>query len=97
MTKQVQPPKKKVPMRTCVGCRTEQPKKELMRIVRTEEGTLIYDPTGRAHGRGAYLCKKKECLDVACKNHGLERAFSAPVSKEALMQLSVSVFGEPKE
>ena len=84
-------PQKKIPMRTCVGCRTEQPKKELARIVRTEDGSLIYDPTGRAHGRGAYLCKKKTCLEAALKNHGLEKAFSSPVSREAVMELAESM------
>ena len=47
---------KKIPMRMCVACREMKPKKELIRVVRTPEGEVLLDPTGRRNGRGAYLC-----------------------------------------
>ena len=65
---------KKIPMRQCLGCREMKPKKELIRVVRTPEGEVLLDPTGRRNGRGAYLCCKKECLARAVKTRALERA-----------------------
>ena len=59
-------PKKK-PQRTCVACRTKRDKKDLMRIVLTPEGEIRFDPTGRAAGRGSYLCRNEECLKQAAK------------------------------
>ena len=53
---------KKIPMRTCVMCRQQKDKRELMRIVRTPEGKVAFDPTGKANGRGAYVCSSEECL-----------------------------------
>ena len=66
---------KKVPMRMCVACREMRPKKELLRVVRTPEGTVAVDRTGRMNGRGAYLCSRAECLNKALKTRALERAF----------------------
>ena len=68
---------KKIPMRMCVSCREMQPKKELVRVVRTPEGAVVLDTTGRANGRGAYLCKKCACLEKAIKSRALERALRA--------------------
>ena len=65
MAKQ-QKPMKHIPQRTCVGCRETLSKRELMRIVRTPEG-VIYDPTGKAKGRGAYLHDKQSCWERALK------------------------------
>jgi len=65
---------KKVPMRMCVACREMKPKKELLRVVRTPEGTVEVDRTGRKNGRGAYLCGTLDCLNKAVKTHALERA-----------------------
>ena len=67
---------KKIPMRMCVSCREMQPKKELVRVVRTPEGAVVLDTTGRANGRGAYLCKKSTCLEKAIKSRALERALA---------------------
>ena len=69
-------------MRMCVSCREMQPKKELVRIVRTPEGAVVLDTTGRANGRGAYLCKKSACLEKAIKSHALERALEAKIDNE---------------
>ncbi len=69
-------------MRMCVSCREMQPKKELMRVVRTPEGAVVLDATGRANGRGAYLCKKSACLEKAIKSRALERALETKIESE---------------
>ncbi len=73
---------KKVPMRMCVGCREMKPKKELLRVVRSPEGTVSIDTTGRKPGRGAYVCRSAECLKRAIKQKQLERAFECPLGEE---------------
>jgi predicted RNA-binding protein YlxR (DUF448 family) len=65
---------RRLPDRTCVACRTVRPKRELVRIVRTSAGDVIVDPTGRAAGRGAYICRTVECRDKAIHKGGLARA-----------------------
>lgn len=78
---------KKVPMRTCVGCRTVRPKKELIRVVRDPQGELHVDSTGKRSGRGAYICPSLECLRAAVKGKRLERALERPVPAEVLAAL----------
>ena len=73
---------KKVPMRQCVGCGEMKSKKEMMRILKTEEGDIVLDITGKKNGRGAYLCKTEECLKKARKNRGIERSFKKSISAE---------------
>jgi len=73
---------KKIPMRMCVSCREMRPKKELTRVVRTPEGNVVIDPTGRANGRGAYLCLRTACLDKAVKSRALERALGVKIEPE---------------
>lgn len=60
--------------RTCVGCGEESPRRELMRIVRMPDGSIKYDPTGKANGRGAYICRSLECVQLARKKNALARA-----------------------
>ncbi len=67
----------------CVGCRQMKEKKEMIRVIRTQEGEFIIDMTGRKNGRGAYICKNTDCLDQAFKNHGLERSFKTKIPKAA--------------
>ena len=66
---------KKIPMRKCIGCGEMKSKKELIRIIRTPEGEIVLDKTGRQNGRGAYICDDAECFKKARKNKGLERSF----------------------
>ena len=73
---------RKTPMRMCVGCREMQPKKSLIRVVRSPEGDVSMDPTGRKAGRGAYVCKNAQCLQKALKQKQLERAFSCTRGEE---------------
>ena len=70
---------RKIPMRKCVGCNKMKPKRELIRVVRGPEGGISLDRTGKANGRGAYLCPDAECLKRARKRRSLERAFGCLV------------------
>lgn len=74
--------KKKMPMRQCVGCNEMKNKKEMMRVLRTSDGSIELDTTGKKNGRGAYLCMTKECLMKARKNKGLERSFKMKIPDE---------------
>ncbi len=74
-------------MRQCIGCKQMKSKKELMRVLRTSEGTIKLDPTGKLNGRGAYLCYDSSCLEKAMKNKGLERSLHVPVSEEVYASL----------
>jgi uncharacterized protein len=71
-----------VPMRTCVGCRQEQPKRQLVRVVRTPGGPVVVDPTGKAAGRGAYLCHRPECWAAALRRDALAGALKVPLTPE---------------
>lgn len=73
---------KKIPMRMCTGCREMKPKRELVRIVKTSEGAIKLDTTGKMNGRGAYICKSKECLAKVKKSNALSRAFETKVDDE---------------
>lgn len=73
---------KKIPMRQCVGCSEMKSKKEMMRVLKTPEGEICLDTTGKKNGRGAYLCKSMDCLKLARKNRGLERSFKMSISSE---------------
>lgn len=78
---------KKIPMRLCIGCGIMKSKKEMMRILKTDEDTWVLDVTGKKNGRGAYLCKNRECLAKAIKTRGLERSFKMSIPKEVYSQL----------
>lgn len=68
------PQPRPVPQRTCVGCRTVQPKRQLVRLVRLADGSVAIDPTGKAAGRGAYLHDRAECWRQALRNRALDQA-----------------------
>ena len=73
---------KKIPMRQCVGCGEMKSKKEMMRVLKTAEGIICLDVTGKKHGRGAYVCISRECLQKARKNKGLERSFKMSIPND---------------
>ena len=73
---------KKISLRQCVGCGEMRDKKEMMRVLRSAEGPIFLDMTGRKNGRGAYLCKQTECLAKARKNKGLDRSFKQRIPDE---------------
>ena len=79
---------RKIPMRMCVGCREMKPKKELLRAVRSPEGTVSLDSTGKKAGRGAYVCLSAECLKKALKQRQLDRALDAHLDDAANQQLT---------
>lgn len=70
---------RKIPQRQCVGCRTMKDKKELLRVVRTPEGEIVLDGSGKRSGRGAYVCHSAECLKKARKSRALERSFELAI------------------
>lgn len=73
---------KKQPVRTCIACRNEFAKKELLRIVKDKDGNFSVDVTGKANGRGAYICRSEDCAKKLKKAKLLDRVFSAPVPVE---------------
>lgn len=88
---------KKVPMRMCVACREMKPKKELIRVVRTPEGDVVADETGRKNGRGAYLCRSEACLNKALKIRALDRALEQPLTEAAVDALRQVIAGGGNE
>ena len=79
---------KKIPMRMCVGCREMKPKKELMRAVRSPEGQVSLDTTGKKPGRGAYCCFNAECLRRALKQGQLDRQLEVKLAPEVNEELT---------
>ncbi len=73
---------KKIPMRKCTGCGEMKPKKELVRVVKSPEGEILLDLTGKKNGRGAYVCKNAACLKKAQKSKRIERAFECAIPDE---------------
>ena len=71
-----------VPQRTCIGCRTSSAKRQFVRVVRTAEGRVQVDATGRQNGRGAYLCERLDCWQEALKRDRLARALRTTISPE---------------
>ena len=82
---------KKLPVRMCSGCGEHFPKKELVRVVRSPEGELSMDLTGRKPGRGAYLCPKVECLRKARKAKRLERSLTCQIPEEVYTRLEEEI------
>ncbi|MBR1663243.1 MAG: YlxR family protein [Ruminococcus sp.] len=78
---------KKIPMRMCVGCSEMKPKKELIRIVKSAEGEISADLTGKKNGRGAYICKNVSCLSLAKKARRLEKSFQCRIDDEVYQSL----------
>lgn len=73
---------KKIPLRQCLGCREMKPKRELVRVVRSPEGEVSVDLTGKKNGRGAYVCRDAECLKKAIRSRALARALEAQIPDE---------------
>ncbi|MCI9388414.1 MAG: YlxR family protein [Lachnospiraceae bacterium] len=78
---------KKIPLRQCIGCREMKPKRDLLRILRTPEGELLLDDTGKKNGRGAYLCRDIQCFAKARKSKALERSFQMGIGQEIYERL----------
>lgn len=82
---------RKIPMRMCVGCREMKPKVQLLRVVKPQEGDAHIDRTGKAPGRGAYVCGQIECLRKAQKSRALERALDARIDEGVFAQLEAQI------
>ncbi|MCA0988080.1 YlxR family protein [Alkalihalobacillus algicola] len=78
---------RKIPMRKCVACQEMKPKKELVRVVRSKEGEIAIDPTGKMNGRGAYLCNSEACFKLARKRNSLSTHLKAEVTDDVYLHL----------
>ena len=85
---------RKIPMRKCTGCNEMKPKKELVRIVKSPEGEISVDLTGKKNGRGAYICHSVKCLNNAVKAKRLERAFECSIPEDVYERLSKELSDE---
>jgi predicted RNA-binding protein YlxR (DUF448 family) len=83
--------KKHQPQRTCIVCRQVKDKRDLIRLVRTPEGGIIIDPTGKANGRGAYLCKTAGCWEQGVQKGRLSRALKTTLTQETLDALKTEL------
>ncbi len=84
---------KKIPQRQCLGCNEHKPKAELLRVLRTPEGEIVLDFTGKRSGRGAYICKNVSCLSKARKSHRIERNLECPIPDEVYDRLERELTG----
>src|SRR6266481_9207741 len=88
---------KHVPLRTCISCRQNKPKRELLRVVRTPDGHVLVDATGKKSGRGAYLCARLSCWENAIKKKRLEQEFEVTISDEDRAGLDAFIATLPKD
>lgn len=77
----------KMPVRTCIGCKCKKPKKEMIRIIRTPDGKIEIDKTGKKPGRGAYLCVNVKCLDFTFKEKSLNKSLKQDIPPQVLDEL----------
>ena len=82
---------KKIPMRMCVGCREMKEKRELIRVVRTPEGQVELDATGKRSGRGAYVCRQADCLKRSIKQKQLEHQLEITLTPEIIEALTAEM------
>lgn len=81
----------KIPSRTCIGCGTQKSKTELIRIVKTQSGEIKLDKTGKLPGRGAYICDKSECLNLAIRSKKLEKTFETKIEESVYESLKNTI------
>jgi len=85
---------KKKPERTCIVCNEQKEKRELLRIVKSKDGIIEVDLTGKKNGRGAYICKKEECLEKLIKTKKLEKVFETEISSELYENIRGVIIGK---
>ena len=88
------PKTKKIPMRMCIACREMKPKKEMTRVVKNADGEIYADPTGKAPGRGAYVCDSEECRQKLNMKRLLHKTFSTDVSMDVYREIEEETHGE---
>lgn len=79
---------KKIPQRMCISCRERRNKKDLLRVVLADDGSVVYDPTGKASGRGAYLCRDRSCIMTELKAHRLSKGLKHNITDDELKILA---------
>ena len=85
---------KKKPQRSCVSCRTVRDKSDLLRVVVTPEGDVVYDPSGKMSGRGAYLCPNEACITTELKKAAkLSKGLKKPLTEDEIKELAKSLLG----
>jgi predicted RNA-binding protein YlxR (DUF448 family) len=89
--------RKHVPLRSCIACRERYPKRELLRVVRSPEGTFEIDPKGKLAGRGAYFCRNRQCWEEALQPGRLSKALKCRVSAEDVMMLKAHALAQIEE
>ena len=85
---------RKIPIRMCVGCRQNLPKKQLVRVVKSPDGDISVDTTGKKSGRGAYLCRDDNCFNRAVKSKALQRALECDITSEVFETLLEELTGD---
>lgn len=85
---------KDIPKRTCIGCNEIKNKKDLIRVVKNKNGEIFVDKTGKASGRGAYICNNIECLEKAIKTKRLERTFEVAIESQVYENLRGEMLGK---
>ena len=85
---------RKIPVRMCTGCRQKSPKKQLVRVVRSPDGDISIDPTGKKSGRGAYICRSVECLRRSQKTRALQRALECDIDPVIFEKLQEELTAE---
>ncbi len=88
---------KKIPFRKCTGCGEMKTKKEMIRVLKTPEDTIVLDTTGKKNGRGAYLCNQIDCLQKARKNKGLERSLKCAIPADVYDALEKELMNRDSE
>ncbi len=82
---------KKIPLRKCTGCQEMKNKREMIRILRTPEGEIVLDMTGRRNGRGAYVCRSMDCFEKAVRNRGIERSLKVKLPEQTYGNLKKEI------
>lgn len=95
--RKAQPKQRHVPERTCVACKQQRPKRELIRVVRTPDGHVMMDPTGKKSGRGAYLCARRSCWEIGVRKGRLEHEFELTLQPEDRAALEAYIETLPPE
>ena len=85
---------KKIPLRQCIACRELKPKKEMLRIVKNKEGAIFLDFSGKAQGRGAYICDDENCIKKLRKQRLINKVFSCEVDESVYSAIEEEYFGK---
>jgi hypothetical protein len=88
------PKQKKIPLRQCIACRTLKEKRQMLRIVKNSEGQIFIDFSGKAAGRGAYICDNTECITKLKKQRLINRVFSSEVDEKVYTAIEEEYFGK---